>query len=56
MTALDPLQSIGAQVDVIGLHLGLSEAARARTLEVLTQLRIPDAAAVAYLRISFRAA
>lgn len=48
MTALDPLQTIGAQVDVIGtLHLGKSTAeARRRTIEVLTQLRIPDAEAI----------
>ena len=48
MTALDPLQSIGAQVDVIGtLHFGRSAAqARQRTIEVLTQLRIPDAQAI----------
>lgn len=49
MTALDPVQRIGAQVDVVSrLHLGLSKpAARARTLELLTQLRIPEPAAVA---------
>ncbi|EEW25302.1 ABC transporter ATP-binding protein [Rhodobacter ferrooxidans] len=49
MTALDPVQRIGAQVDVVSrLHLGLSRtAARARTLDLLTQLRIPEAAAVA---------
>lgn len=48
MTALDPLQTIGAQVDVIGtLHFGKSRAeARRRTIEVLTQLRIPEAAAI----------
>ncbi len=48
MTALDPVQRIGAQVDVVSrLHLGLSAgAARARTLDLLTQLRIPEAAAV----------
>lgn len=48
MTALDPLQTIGAQVDVIGtLHFGRSRAeARRRTLEVLTQLRIPEAEAI----------
>lgn len=48
MTALDPLQTIGAQIDVIGtLHFGKSAAeARSRTVEVLTQLRIPDAAAI----------
>lgn len=48
MTALDPLQTIGAQVDVIGtLHFGKTGAeARRRTIEVLTQLRIPDATAI----------
>ena len=48
MTALDPVQRIGEQVDVVSrLHLGLHRAqARARTLDLLTQLRIPDAAAV----------
>ena len=49
MTALDPVQRIGAQIDVVSrLHLGLTkQAARARTLDLLTQLRIPEAAAVA---------
>jgi oligopeptide/dipeptide ABC transporter ATP-binding protein len=49
MTALDPVQRIGEQVDVVSrLHLGLTRAqARARTLDLLTQLRIPDAATVA---------
>lgn len=49
MTALDPAQRIGTQVDVVSrLHLGLAEAeARARTLDLLTRLRIPEAAAVA---------
>ncbi len=49
MTALDPVQRIGEQIDVVSrLHLGLSrQAARARTLDLLTQLRIPEAAAVA---------
>ncbi|AWD22369.1 ABC transporter ATP-binding protein [Fuscovulum blasticum] len=48
MTALDPVQRIGEQVDVVSrLHLGLSRAdARARTLELLTRLRIPEAGAV----------
>lgn len=48
MTALDPLQAIGAQIDVIGtLHFGKSAAeARHRTVDVLTQLRIPDAEAI----------
>jgi len=49
MTALDPVQRIGEQVDVVSrLHLGLPQpAARARTLDLLTRLRIPEAAAVA---------
>ena len=49
MTALDPVQRIGEQVDIVSrLHLGLSRAdARARTLDLLTQLRIPEAATVA---------
>ena len=49
MTALDPVQRIGAQIDVVSrLHLGLTkQAARARTIDLLTQLRIPEAAAVA---------
>ena len=49
MTALDPVQRIGAQIDVVSrLHLGLTkQAARARTLDLLTQLRIPEAQAVA---------
>lgn len=49
MTALDPVQRIGAQIDVVSrLHLGLTKpAARARTIDLLTQLRIPEAHAVA---------
>jgi oligopeptide/dipeptide ABC transporter ATP-binding protein len=49
MTALDPVQRIGAQIDIVSrVHLGLTRAeARARTLELLTQLRIPEAAVVA---------
>ena len=49
MTALDPVQRVGDQVDVVGrLHLGLSKsAARARTIDLMAQLRIPEAAAVA---------
>ncbi len=49
MTALDPVQRIGAQIDVVSrLHLGLTkQAARARTIDLLTQLRIPEAQAVA---------
>ncbi len=49
MTSLDPVQRVGEQVDVVcTTHLGLSRAqARARTVELLAQLRIPDAATVA---------
>jgi len=49
MTALDPVTRIGAQIDVVSrLHLGLTRAqARARTVDLLTQLRIPEAATVA---------
>lgn len=48
MTALDPVHRIGDQVDIMGrLHLGLdARAARARTKELLTRLRIPEAATV----------
>ncbi|WP_237154746.1 ABC transporter ATP-binding protein [Oryzibacter oryziterrae] len=52
MTALDPLQRIGEQVDVVSrLHLGLPpHAARARTVELFRQMRIaaPEAIAEAY--------
>ena len=48
MTALDPVQRIGDQIDIMGrLHLNLSKPkARARTIDILTQLRIPEAAAI----------
>ena len=48
MTALDPVQRIGDQVDVMArLHLGLdAKAARNRTVDLLTRLRIPEAAVV----------
>lgn len=48
MTALDPVQRIGEQIDVVArLHLGLDrKAARARTIDMLTQLRIPEAGAI----------
>ncbi len=48
MTALDPVQRIGPQIDVVAeMHLGLSKsAARARTVDLLTQLRIPEAAVI----------
>jgi peptide/nickel transport system ATP-binding protein len=49
MTALDPVQRIGEQIDVVSrLHLNLSRKdARARTLDLMAQLRIPEAGAVA---------
>lgn len=45
MTSLDPLQPVGTQVDQVStIHLGLSEAeARVRTVDLMTQLRIPEA-------------
>ena len=48
MTALDPVQRIGEQVDVVArLHLGLSrQAARARTIDTLTRMRIAEAATI----------
>jgi len=48
MTSLDPLIRVGAQVDQVArLHLGLSaNAAKARSIDLLEQLRIPDAASV----------
>jgi oligopeptide/dipeptide ABC transporter ATP-binding protein len=48
MTSLDPMLKVGAQVDQVAtLHLGLgAAAAKARTLELLQQLRIPDGATV----------
>jgi peptide/nickel transport system ATP-binding protein len=48
MTSLDPIIRIGAQIDQVGiLHLGLSEAAaKARSIEIMQQLRIPDAATI----------
>lgn len=49
MTALDPVQRVGEQIDVMcRLHLGMAQTqARARTLDLMTQLRIPEAAQVA---------
>jgi peptide/nickel transport system ATP-binding protein len=46
MTSLDPIVRVGAQVDQVSrLHLGLSkQAAKARSIELMQQLRIPDAA------------
>ena len=48
MTSLDPLQKIGPQVDAVSmLHLGLRRAqARARTVETLGTLRIPEPALI----------
>lgn len=46
MTSLDPIVRIGAQIDQVSrLHLGLSKAAaKARSIDLMQQLRIPDAA------------
>lgn len=48
MTALDPVQRIGEQIDIVSrMHLGLSAAAaRQRSVELLTKLRIAEAASV----------
>lgn len=48
MTSLDPLIRVGKQVDQVALlHLGLSaDAAKARSIDLLEQLRIPNAASV----------
>lgn len=48
MTALDPVQRIGDQIDIVARqHLGLDkQAAWARSIDILTQLRIPEAATV----------
>ena len=48
MTSLDPLQKIGPQVDAVAvLHLGMTSAqARARTVEILGTLRIPEPALI----------
>jgi peptide/nickel transport system ATP-binding protein len=48
MTSLDPIIRIGAQIDqVLQLHLGLTaEASKARSIELMHQLRIPDAATI----------
>jgi peptide/nickel transport system ATP-binding protein len=48
MTSLDPIIRIGTQIDQVGiLHLGLSEAAaKARSIEIMQQLRIPEAATI----------
>jgi len=49
MTALDAVQRIGEQIDIVSrLHLGLSaQAARLRTLDLMAQLRIAEPSAVA---------
>lgn len=48
MTSLDPIVRVGAQIDqVAALHLGLSpERAKARSIGLMEQLRIPQAATV----------
>ena len=48
MTSLDPIRTVGAQIDQVGrLHLGLSgEASRARSVELMEALRIPEAGLV----------
>jgi len=48
MTSLDPIRTVGSQIDQVGmLHLGLSaETARRRSIEIMDQLRMPDAAIV----------
>ena len=48
MTALDPVQRIGDQIDIVArLHLKMTKPqSRARTVELLTQLRIPEAGAL----------
>ncbi|NOX39701.1 MAG: ABC transporter ATP-binding protein [Alphaproteobacteria bacterium] len=48
MTSLDPLQKIGPQVDAVAvLHLGMTSAqARARTVDILGTLRIPEPALI----------
>jgi peptide/nickel transport system ATP-binding protein len=48
MTSLDPLLRVGVQIDQVALmHLGMTPAAAmARSIDLLQQLRIPDAATV----------
>lgn len=48
MTSLDPLVRIGAQIDQVSrLHLGLSKhASKHRSIDLMQQLRIPDAASL----------
>ena len=51
MTSLDPLKKIGPQVDAVALlHLGLDEpAAKARTVALLGDLRIPEPESIYHL-------
>ena len=48
MTSLDPLMRVGAQIDQVArLHLGLSpDAAKQRSIALMHQLRIPEAATI----------
>ena len=48
MTSLDPIRRIGAQIDEVSrLHLGLSApASKARSIDLMEQLRIPECAAI----------
>ncbi len=48
MTSLDPIVRVGEQIDQVSrLHLGLTEpAAKARSVALMQQLRIPEAAAI----------
>ncbi|MBK8159585.1 MAG: ABC transporter ATP-binding protein [Rhodospirillaceae bacterium] len=48
MTSLDPVIRVGAQIDQVSrLHLGLdAKAAQARSIEIMEQLRIPEAATI----------
>lgn len=48
MTSLDPIRTVGSQIDQVGmLHRGQgAAAARQRSIEIMDQLRIPDAAIV----------
>ncbi|MDY0872380.1 ABC transporter ATP-binding protein [Dongia rigui] len=48
MTSLDPVMRVGAQIDQMAtLHLGLDpKAAQARSIEIMEQLRIPEAATI----------
>ena len=43
MTSLNPLHTMNSQIEILQLHSGIRGAgARARTLELLTQVGIPD--------------